>query len=69
MRSLQRFLVAPPWILACLALVAAVSLADEAPHLKSNLDDFVAEGWIYDDIDAGYAKARESGRPLLVVFR
>lgn len=25
--------------------------------------------WLYNDVDAGFARARESGKPLLVVFR
>jgi hypothetical protein len=33
--------------------------------LKDNADDF----WIYDDIDAGYGRAKESGKPLLISFR
>lgn len=27
------------------------------------------ERWIYNDVDAGFAKARESGKPLLIVLR
>ena len=31
-------------------------------------DDKFADGWIYEDIDAGYKQATESGKPLLVCF-
>ena len=30
---------------------------------------FFDNEWIYEDIEAGYAKAAESGKPLLVAFR
>ena len=26
-------------------------------------------GWIYDDFDSGVAKAKETGKPMLVVLR
>lgn len=45
------------------ALVGAVALAgdfDVGP---------APEGWIYEDIEAGYAEALETGKPLLVAFR
>ena len=32
-------------------------------------DDAVKGDWIYDDINAGYAAAKKSGKPMLVVFR
>jgi hypothetical protein len=28
-----------------------------------------SELWLYNDVDAGLLRARESGKPLLVVFR
>lgn len=28
-----------------------------------------ANGWIYDDLSAGLAEARETGKPLMVVLR
>ena len=44
---------------------------DDQPLLlkKALLDDQITDAWIYEDIEAGYAKARETGRPLLVSFR
>lgn len=57
------------WLLGLLFLCCAVAFADDTPPLMTDLDDFVAEGWIYDDIEAGYAKAKETGKPLLIVFR
>lgn len=32
-------------------------------------DDAVKGDWVYDDINAGYAEAKKSGKPMLVVFR
>ena len=32
-------------------------------------DDAVKGDWIYDDLNAGYAEAKKSGKPMLVVFR
>lgn len=29
----------------------------------------VANGWIYDDFDAGIAKAKETKQPMMVVLR
>jgi hypothetical protein len=38
--------------------------------LKKSLDDKdVAGTWIYNDLAAGFAEARKSRKPLLVVFR
>jgi hypothetical protein len=50
-------------------LAALVGLAQQGT-LKEFLRDADLPGaWIYDDIGAGFAKAKETGRPLLVVFR
>ena len=32
-------------------------------------DDAVKGDWIYDDLNAGYAEAKKSGKPMLIVFR
>ncbi len=64
--------------LSCAALVgcglaafAARALADSPKDdLRKALKDLdAAASWVYDDLDAGFAQARETGRPLLVVFR
>ena len=69
MRSTRRFSKSARWI-ACVTLVwCAVALADDDAELKKELGDEVDSGWIYDDVKAGYAKAQESGKPLLVAFR
>ncbi len=51
-----------------LALGLAVILQDP-PSLKEALKDQAADFWIYDNLEAGQARARESGKPLLVSLR
>ena len=53
----------------CTALLANVSVAQQFDELKKVLGDTLSDGWIYEDIDAGYAKAKSTGKPLLVSFR
>ena len=38
--------------------------------LKEQLQELgkVADFWIYDDLDLGFAQAQKTGKPLLVVF-
>ena len=37
--------------------------------LKTALKDTDLPGtWIYDDLDAGFAEAKKTGKPMLVVF-
>ena len=45
---------------------AAVLLADGKDPFE---EDSVGEGWIHEDIEAGYKQARATGKPLLVAFR
>ncbi len=45
------------------ALLGAVTFAqDHGPAPRP-------DGWIFEDIEAGYAEALETGKPLLVAFR
>lgn len=54
--------------LFCLALpLRAQGL--EGKELRAALEDKAADFWIYDDIEAGFEAARETGKPLLVSFR
>lgn len=56
-------------LLASLALLATVQDA-EKEQLRLALKDTALVGpWIYDDLETGYAEARKSGRPLMVVIR
>lgn len=40
-----------------------------AERKRERLKDGAAGFWIYDDVDAGFAKAKATGKPLLVSFR
>ena len=51
-------------LIVCIAM-AAMAAEDEAAPAGPTGD---AE-WIHEDIEAGYARARETGKPLLVAFR
>jgi hypothetical protein len=56
-----------------LAAAAATTLSgcgDEKEALRRALGDVEPVGaWIYDDLELGIAKAAETGKPLLAVFR
>ena len=51
------------------APVPAQDVQDAAAAKRKRLRDNAADFWIYDDIDKGYARAAETGKPLLVSFR
>ena len=53
-------------------LVAALLAAQDVTkqELRDGLRDTVLQGdWVYDDLEAGLATARKSGKPLLVLAR
>jgi len=56
-----------------IATVLAVTLMVQDGNneaLRKTLKDVDLVGrWIYDDIGAGYAEAKKTGKPMLVVFR
>ncbi len=54
-----------------LMFVAALgAFQDDKEKLRSALKDTEpTRDWIYDDLGAGFAAAKKSGRPLMVVFR
>ena len=55
------------FVTACLS-VAAQDGAKE--QLRIALKDNEVKGdWIYDDLASGYAAAKKSGKPMMVVFR
>ena len=49
--------------------VGAVSLGDEDGPDPWQGPGAGSDDWIYDDIDAAYAAAKKSGKPILVGFR
>ena len=45
-------------------------LGQDGNPLQKALKDFDVQGdWIYNDLPKGYAEAKKTGKPLLVVFR
>jgi hypothetical protein len=51
-------------------LGAAASLQQDKTQLREALRDTEIQGdWIYDDAEAGFAKAKATGKPLLFTFR
>jgi hypothetical protein len=55
--------------LALLALAAAPQ-DDRKDRLRESLhDNDLAGEWVYDDLDAGLALAKKTGKPILLVFR
>ena len=65
------------WTLGAVAagcLSAAVAAGGQDGGAKEQLrialkDDNVKGDWIYDDLASGYAAAKKSGKPMMVVFR
>ena len=57
----------------CLAVaVAGLALLgqQDKEKLRTALKDNEVKGdWIYDDLDAGFAEAKKSGKPMMIVFR
>jgi hypothetical protein len=53
------------------AVAATLAVAKETKsELKAALrDDQIVGDWIYDDIDAGFARAAREKKPVCVVFR
>ena len=57
-------------LLAVVGLAAAPQQAGNNEDLRKTLKDVDLVGaWIYDDLAAGYAEAKKSGKPMLAVFR
>lgn len=54
----------------CFCLFVVVALADEGLR-KRIKDEHSRNGdhWIYNDIEAGFAEAKRTGKPLLITFR
>jgi hypothetical protein len=55
-------------LLVCCCLPAL--RADDKTQLREKLrDDALRGDWVYDDVAAGFARAKQTGKPMLVVFR
>ena len=62
-----------PAFLATLAILSfspALPAAERDDQVRGDIDSLKGDAfWTYNDLDAGIAKARESGKPLFVVLR
>ncbi len=66
----MRMVITAVALLSIASSVGMSSQDDQTRSLKEAIgDDLVGGSWIYEDIEAGYAKAQKSGKPLLVSFR
>jgi hypothetical protein len=57
--------------LAAAAVVAGLAFfAQDKEKLRTGLKDTEVKGdWIYDDLGVGFAEAKKSGKPMMIVFR
>src|SRR6266545_1416368 len=57
-------------ILACLAIAASASAQSREQKVLADRKKVEAEGfWIYNDLPRGFAEAKKTGKPMLVVLR
>jgi hypothetical protein len=57
-------------VFGALLLVGSPLAAQDKNPLRDKLKDTAADAtWVYDDIDQGFAEAKKTGKPMLVVFR
>jgi hypothetical protein len=57
-------------VLGVLLLAGAPLAAQDKDPLREKLKDSAVDAaWVYDDIDKGFAEAKRTGKPMLVVFR
>lgn len=57
------------FVLAATAGPPASAQDQAKDQLRKALDDQLAGTWVYDDIQAGFAEAKRTSKPMLVVFR
>jgi hypothetical protein len=50
------------------SLLLSFPAQDPGQRLKSDREE-LAGSWIYDDLNGGFAEAKRSGKPLMIVFR
>lgn len=57
-------------IVCCLLWITPLAAQTREEKVRKDREKVTAEGfWIYNDLPAGFSRARESGKPLLVVLR
>ncbi len=57
--------------IACGIMMGVAALGGaQLSNLQLELEDVeIGGGWIYGDLDEGFAQAKETGQPLFVLFR
>ena len=66
----MRMVITAVVLLFIASSVPMSSQDEQIQELKEAIgDDLVGGSWIYEDIEAGYAKAQKNGKPFLVSFR
>lgn len=57
-------------LLILAAALSGAAVADDKAQLRAALKDTAPQGdWNYDDLAAGFAQAKSTGRPLMALFR
>ena len=61
--------IATALLAAVVATGVAVARETKAELQRDLRDEQIVGDWIYDDVDAGFARAAKEHKPLCVVFR
>jgi hypothetical protein len=57
-------------VIVLVSVAAAAGFQDDKEKLRTALKDSEpTKDWIYDDLGAGFAEAKKTGKPLMIVFR
>jgi len=57
-------------VILLVSVAAAAGFQDDKEKLRQGLKDTEpTREWIYDDLGAGFAEAKKTGKPLMIVFR
>ena len=57
-------------LLLCFPLMGAVAAENRDTKVRNDRTDVLSGGrWIYNDLGKGFAEAKKTGKPLLVVLR
>ena len=68
-RQLSRRLVFGTTLVLLVLAIPALTLARQGNLREILRDDAIAARWIYDDWPAAQARAKQTGKPILAVFR
>ncbi len=57
-------------VLLALIVLALPAYAQDGGDLRTLLKDVeLGQSWVYDDVDAAFARAKATGKPVLALFR